>query len=203
MCPASQAHTLLLDLDQLVVKANKLNDCSYSCSSSPCSASASDKLLDSSSPKLSNAKPPSSPTTMMLMQQQQKPSPTTTTLNVKSPTTNYYDKYLDRFANLIDNYKNVTSSLDHMIIKPAFYGNTDALNEIFQHGNECSDNIHNTETVFNDREWEKRHFLKTSPVNNNNYPSTNIKKKYRTNHTAINKIDYDFLTFTDVDYSKF
>lgn len=186
-CPASQAHTLLLDLDQLVVKANKLNDCSYSCSSSPCSTSATDKLLGTSSEKLTNQQ-----TVMM--------STTTSKLTTTNFKKNYYDKYLDRFANLIDNYKTTSSSsssLEHLTIKPAFFGNLDGLNEIFQHGYDFLENSHNS----TDGELENRQFQNPLPKTNNH--STN--KKYCTKNTVHNDIDYDFdfLTFTDANYSKF
>lgn len=175
MCPASQAHTLLLDIEQLTMKANKLNDCSYSCSSSPCSTSPTDTLLGLSSKKKTITNKLSSPMEIL-----------TSNGNGSSSKTNYYDKYLDRFANLIDNYKSTTtSSLEHVAIKPVFYGNSDGLNDLFNHGHEFS--------KIDDFEWEKRFLFKTPPHATNKSTTTN---NYRTN-----PIDYDFLTFTD-DYSK-
>lgn len=191
MYSASQANTLQLDLEQLVMKANKLNDCSHSCSSSPCSTSATDKLLGQPSEKLPKTKLLSCSTTIS----------TTTTAKHSSNNfkLNYYDKYLDRFANLIDNYKNTTtSSLENVAIKPVFYGNVDALNDIFQHDQFNFENSINPIIAFHDFEWEKRHFIK-SPSDINKY----ITKNYRTNNTSNTDIEYDFLIFTDTDYSKF
>lgn len=171
MCSASQAHTLKLDL------------------SSPCSTSATDKLLGQSSEKLPKSKLLPCSTTIS----------TTTTANHCNFKLNYYDKYLDRFANLIDNYKNTTtSSLENITIKPVFYGNVDALNDIFQHDQLYSENSMNSLNAFDDFEWEKRYFIQ-SPLDINKYET----KNYRTNNTANTDIEYDFLTFTDMDYSKF
>ncbi|KAL5282579.1 AFTPH family protein [Megaselia abdita] len=182
---ASQAHTLLLDLDQVVMKANKLNDCSYSCSSSPCSTSITDKLLGPSTKKI--------PIINNISPQTGKSTNTNIKCSTNNFKTNYYDKYLDRFSNLIGNYQTITTSpLGHFDIKPVFYGNSDGLNEIFQHGDEFSNNlIYSTKSLYN-CEWEKQHFLK-SPSDIN---------KFNTNKTSNNNVDCDFLTFTDADFSK-
>lgn len=183
MCLASKAYTLQLDLDQLVMKTDKLNDCSQSCSSSSCSTSATEILLGQSTKKVSSSKALS----------------TTTTANFPSKNfkTNYYDKYLDRFANLIDNYQNTaTSSFDHFSIKPVFYGNSDGLNEIFQHNYDQfnTDNLIHLTNV-GDFEWDNRHFIKSSPCTNKQ-----ITKNFCTNNTA--RTINDFSTFIEANNSK-